>query len=136
MEDRPHSVALGVAIGILFGITPLFGIKMPLAVALSFILRGNIIATLIIVGMADLFTPALVAVYVLEYKLGCFIFAMKTHAASIDLINDPGQVPQWAAIINKARPLLTGSIIFGSLVALPAYVAVRAMLTRGKARNK
>ena len=132
IEDAPHSIALGVAIGILFGITPLFGIKMPLAVALSFILRGNIVATLVIVGMADLFTPALEIIYVLEYKIGCFLFAMKAHAASIDLIDDPGQVPHWIAIVKKGLPLLVGSISLGAVTAIPVYVAVRAMLLNRK----
>ena len=132
IEDAPHSVALGVAIGILFGITPLFGIKMPIAVALSFILRGNIVATLVIVGMADFFTPALALIYVLEYKIGCFLFAMKAHAASIDLINDPGEVPHWLAIVKKGLPLLTGGITLGAVTAMPAYLAVRAILSRKK----
>ncbi len=132
IEDAPHSVALGVAIGILFGITPLFGIKMPLAVALSFILRGNIVATLIIVGMADLFTPALAVVYLLEYKIGCFLLILKTHAASIDLIDDPGEVPHWIAIVSKGLPLLVGSITLGAVTAMPAYIAVRAIMSRRK----
>ena len=132
IEAAPHSIAIGVAIGILFGITPLFGVKMPLAVALSFILRGNIVATLIIVGLADVLTPLLAIVYVIEYKLGCFLFAMKTHAASIDLIDDPGQVPHWAAIAKHGLPLLVGAIIFGIVAAIPTYIVVRAVLSRNK----
>ena len=88
IEDRPHAVALGVAIGVLFGITPLFGIKMPLAVVLSFILRGNIIATLVVVGLADICTPVLAIVYLIEYKLGCLIFQIGSHLASWDLIDE------------------------------------------------
>lgn len=132
LEDTPHAVALGVAIGILFGITPLFGIKMPLAVALSFILRGNVIATLIIVGMADLLVPVLAAVYFLEYKIGCFLLALKAHAASIDLIDDQGQVPHWIAIVRMGLPLLAGSIVLGAVAAMPAYIAVKAVLSHKK----
>lgn len=132
IEDAPHSVALGIAIGILFGITPLFGIKMPLAVALSFILRGNIVATLIIVGVADLLVPALAVVYLFEYKIGCFLVALNAHAPSIDLIDDSGQVPHWIAIARKGLPLLVGSIALGIATAIPVYVAARAILSRKK----
>lgn len=132
LEDTPHAVALGVAIGILFGITPLFGIKMPIAVALAFILRGNVIATLVIVGMADILVPLLAVVYVLEYKLGCFLCALKTHAASVNLIDDPGEIPHWLAIVDKAMPLLVGSLALGAAISIPAYIAVRAILARRK----
>lgn len=130
IEDTPHAIALGVAIGILFGITPLFGIKMPLAVALSFIARGNIVATLVIVGLADIFTPALAAVYYAEYKIGCLLFALKAHYASANLIDERGMMPHWVEIVSKALPLLAGSFAVGILAAIPAYGAVRALLNR------
>jgi hypothetical protein len=130
IEDTPHSIALGAAIGILFGITPLFGIKMPLAVALSFILRVNIITTLVIVGLADIFTPALVFVYFAEYKIGCFLFALKAHCASVNLIDEQGVVPQWLGLAKQGLPLLTGSLVVGMLAAIPAYGFVRAILNK------
>lgn len=130
IEDTPHAIALGVAVGILFGITPLFGIKMPLAVLLSFVARANVIATLVIVGLADLLTPFLVAVYYLEYKIGCLLFALKAHSASMSLIDEQGVVPCWMGLARKGYPLLVGSIILGILVAIPAYGFVKVLLNR------
>lgn len=130
IEDRPHSVALGVAIGLLFGITPLFGIKMPLAVALSFITRGNIVATLIVVGLADILVPAMAFVYYFEYKIGCFIFNTASHYASWDLIDEHGMMPTWVRVMRKGLPLFAGSLILGAVVAVPAYGSVRFLLEK------
>lgn len=130
IEDTPHAVALGVAIGILFGITPLFGIKMPLAVALSFIARGNVIATLAIVGLMDIFTPALAFIYFAEYKIGCLLFALKAHYASADLIDEHAMMPHWIELARKGLPLLVGGIVTGIAAAIPAYCMVRIALNK------
>lgn len=128
LEDTPHAIALGAAIGVLFGITPLVGIKMPLAVALSFIARGNIIATLAVVGLADIFTPALIAVYYAEYKVGCLLFALNAHQASAGLIDEGGMLPHWVELARKGLPLLAGSVLVGALAAIPVYGIMRGIL--------
>lgn len=130
IEDKPHSVALGVAIGLLFGITPLFGIKMPLAVALSFITRGNVIATLVVVGLADICVPALAFVYYFEYKLGCLIFNVASHYASWDLIDEHDMMPSWIRLLKKGMPLFVGSIALGIISAIPAYGIVKFLLEK------
>ena len=130
IEDRPHAVALGVAIGILFGITPLFGIKMPLAVALSFIARGNIVATLVVVGLADICMPALAVVYLIEYKLGCLIFQIGSHLASWDLIDEYDMMPSWLRLLKKGMPLFVGSLVLGAIAAVPTYGIVRSILEK------
>jgi uncharacterized protein (DUF2062 family) len=130
IEDRPHAVALGVAIGVLFGITPLFGIKMPLAVVLSFILRGNIIATLVVVGLADICTPVLAIVYLIEYKLGCLIFQIGSHLASWDLIDECDMMPSWLRVLRKGMPLFVGSLALGAIAAVPAYGFVKFLLEK------
>jgi uncharacterized protein (DUF2062 family) len=130
LEDRPHAVALGVAIGILFGVTPLFGVKMPLAVALAFIARGNIIATLVVVGLADICTPALAVVYFIEYKLGCLIFNLGSHLASWDLIDESDMMPSWIRVMKKGLPILVGSLALGVVAAVPAYGVVKYLLEK------
>lgn len=134
IDDTPHAIALGVAIGVLFGITPLFGIKMPLAVGLSFILRGNIIATLIVVGLADIFTPALAVVYFIEYKLGCLIFALGSHYGSWDLIDECDMMPCWVRVVKKGLPLFVGSVSFGVISAVPAYSAIKIIFNKIRRR--
>lgn len=136
IEDTPHAVALGTSIGVLFGITPLFGIKMPLAVALSFIARANIVATLAIVSLADLFTPFLAVVYFAEYKIGCYLFALSAHAPSMDLIDENCMMPHWIAFLQKGLPLLAGSLIVGTVVAVPVYGIIKGLLNKKCSKNK
>jgi len=47
LQGDPHSLALGVAIGLFIGITPTIPLHTALILILAWILRGNIIAALI-----------------------------------------------------------------------------------------
>ena len=41
IEDTPHSIALGVAIGIFFGFTPLWSLKTLLSIAVAWLCKSN-----------------------------------------------------------------------------------------------
>jgi hypothetical protein len=47
LQGDPHSLALGVAIGLFIGITPTIPLHTVLIIVLTWILRGNILAALI-----------------------------------------------------------------------------------------
>ena len=47
LQGDPHSLALGVAIGLFVGITPTIPLHTALIIVLAWILRGNILAALI-----------------------------------------------------------------------------------------
>lgn len=47
LQGDPHSLALGVAIGLFVGITPTIPLHSALIIVLAWILRGNILAALI-----------------------------------------------------------------------------------------
>src|SRR4029453_9348134 len=47
IEDTPHSIALGVAIGIFFGFTPLWSLKTLLSIAVAWLFKSNKIAAAI-----------------------------------------------------------------------------------------
>ena len=57
LPDTPHSIALGSAIGMFFGFTPLFGLKTLLSLALAWLFKGNKIAAFISVTLHDIILP-------------------------------------------------------------------------------
>ena len=67
IEDTPHSIALGVAIGIFFGFTPLWSLKTLLSIAVAWLFKSNKIAAAISVQLHDLILPFMPAIYLWEY---------------------------------------------------------------------
>ena len=63
IADTPHSVALGSAIGIFFGFTPLWSLKTLLSIATAWLFRCNKIAAAIAVTLHDIILPFMPAIY-------------------------------------------------------------------------
>ena len=72
IADTPHSIALGSAIGIFFGFTPLYPLKTLLSIAVAWVFRCNKVAAAIAVTLHDVLIWAMPAIYVAEYHLGCW----------------------------------------------------------------
>jgi len=62
LPDSPHRIAVGIACGVFVSFSPLFGLHFFYAAFLAFILRGNVLASLIGTAMGNPFTfPAIVS---------------------------------------------------------------------------
>src|ERR1700736_5221596 len=72
IADTPHSIALGSAIGIFFGFTPLYCLKTLLSIALAWTCRCNKGPAAIAVTLHDVLIFAMPAIYFAEYTLGCW----------------------------------------------------------------
>jgi uncharacterized protein len=72
MADTPHSIALGSAIGIFFGFTPLWSLKTLLSIAVAWVCRCNKVAAAIAVTVHDVLIFVMPAIYFAEYKIGCW----------------------------------------------------------------
>ncbi len=81
IADTPHSIALGSAIGIFFGFTPLYPLKTLLSIGAAWVCRCNKIAAAIAVTLHDVVIWAMPAIYIAEYQLGCWSFAAAASAA-------------------------------------------------------
>src|SRR5258707_14644230 len=73
IRDTPEAIAGGVAIGIFFGFTPLFGLKLASAVFFAWVTRSNIIAAMLASAMPDLILPFMPVIYRFEYRLGHYL---------------------------------------------------------------
>lgn len=73
LPDPPHRIARGVFAGVFVSFTPFFGIHLGLGAALSFVIRGNIVAAMLatLVGNPLTFPPiALASMQLGNYLLG------------------------------------------------------------------
>src|SRR5882762_2071088 len=73
IADSPHSIALGSAIGIFFGFTPLWTMKTLLSIGVAWLFNSNKIAAAISVTLHDVILPFWPAIYLAEYKIGYWI---------------------------------------------------------------
>lgn len=128
LKDRPHAIAGGVAIGMLIGFTPLFGLKTLLCIGLAFLLRCNPIAAVIAVSLHDVVTPFWPFLLVLEYRLGAWVLGAP-HLT-------PGHhfrmqdVMKWTTFLDVGFPMLVGSLFLAIPAAIIAYFLTIGFLKR------
>jgi hypothetical protein len=133
IEDTPHSIALGVAIGIFFGFTPLWSLKTLLSIGVAWICKSNKIAAAISVQLHDLILPFMPAIYLWEYKIGFWVLhhylprRVRLHGFAFrDYFH-------WETFFSLGRPVLIGSIIIGLPSAAVVYFICRALVTSHRA---
>lgn len=137
IRDTPQSIALGAAIGILLGFTPLFGLKTLLALLLAVVFRVNKIAAVVAVSLHDVAFPLWPVLYRVEFDLGYW------------LLHEPHQWParlevrhldyhswlHWNQFATVGTPMLLGSFILGVPAGLVVYSLLKGALVRRQQRG-
>jgi uncharacterized protein len=132
IRDTPNAIAGGVAIGIFFGFTPLFGLKTLLSLLFAWLTGSNLLAAVIAVTLHDVVLPFMPMVYRWEYDLGYW------------LLSDPHEWPpslrhlrwsghtwrSWTTFFTIGKPLLLGSLICASPVATLVFALTRGFVRR------
>lgn len=135
LPDTPHAIALGSAIGMFFGFTPLFGLKTLLSFGGAWLCKANKTAAVITVTLHDVLLPFVPAMFFWQYKVG--MWAMY------------GRVPQrpgfrqvalrdymeWTTFLTVGRPILVGSLYLALPAAVVVYFGLRAVLIRARKTN-
>jgi uncharacterized protein len=133
MADTSHSIALGSAIGIFFGFTPLWSLKTLLSIALAWICRCNKIAAAIAVTVHDVLIFVMPAIYFAEYKVGCWALRrpppahrVRFHFGLQDYLNrDVFHRLVWPAVV--------GSLFLAIPSAVIVYFVMRMLISRARA---
>ncbi|MGI8891124.1 MAG: DUF2062 domain-containing protein [Chthoniobacterales bacterium] len=135
IKDTPHSIALGVAIGIFFGFSPLWSLKTLLSIAVAWICKGSKVAAAVSVSLHDVILPFMPAIYLWEYKLG--FWAMHGHLPRRIHFSKMGlrDYAHWESFITLGRPLLIGSIFIGLPSAVAAYFICLSLVKTHRARR-
>jgi uncharacterized protein (DUF2062 family) len=134
LPDTPHSIALGSAVGMFFGFTPLFGLKTLLSITVAWLFRSNKIAAVITVTLHDLLLPFVPAMFFWQYRMGMWALHGRVpqrpgfrHVALRDFM-------EWTTFLTVGRPLLVGSLFFAVPAALVVYFGLRGLLIRSRAK--
>jgi len=141
VDDTPHRIALGLAVGIFITWTPTMGLQMVLTIALAALLRANKFVGVPFVWISNPVTaPALygfnflVGTWLLpgDYSLSSFITSVRqatqvafTGAGWMDKIG-----AWWGATIDFFWPLWVGSLVVAFVLAVPTYIATRWAVVR------
>jgi uncharacterized protein (DUF2062 family) len=132
IRDTPEAIAGGVAIGVFFGFTPLFGIKTLCAIFFAWLTRSNIIAAVLAGTLHDLVLPIMPAIFIWEYEVGYWILNQewprgipKVHLAWHEWRN------WWRLLTSEVgRPMLLGSITIAAPLGVVFYFVTKKVVAR------
>jgi uncharacterized protein (DUF2062 family) len=133
VDDTPHRIALGLAIGIFVTWTPTIGLQMVITIALAALFRANKVVGVPFVWISNPFT--LVPIYYPNYLVGAWLLrspnAWDSVAAALSAdgwwetlkaLRDAG----W----NVFWPLWIGSILVGLALGTLTYFVTRYAVIR------
>jgi uncharacterized protein len=132
LPDTPHSIALGSAIGMFFGFTPLFGLKTIFAFLTTWAFKANKTSAVITVQLHDILLPLVPAMFFWQYKLGMWALYHRMpqrpgyrRVALADFM-------EWTTFLTVGRPILIGSLFFALPAAVVVYFGLRGVLIRAR----
>jgi uncharacterized protein (DUF2062 family) len=132
IRDTPEAIAGGVAIGIFFGFTPLFGLKTLSAIFVAWLTRSNLLAAVLATTLHDIILPFMPAIYLWEFNLGYWILSQPHHwpASPVKLMLTPDTWRSWTTFVTIGKPMLVGSACSGAPVAAVAFFLCRIFVER------
>jgi uncharacterized protein (DUF2062 family) len=136
LPDTPHSIALGSAVGMFFGFTPLFGMKTLLSITVAWLLKSNKIAAVITVTLHDLILPLVPAMFYWQYKLGMWALYGRVPQREGFRRVSLRDFMEWTTFFTVGQPILVGSLFFAVPAAALVYFALRGVLIRSRAKSK
>lgn len=135
LRDSPHSIALGVAIGIFVGLTPTMGIQMVISAIIATFCGANRIAAISMVYITNPLTA--IPIYTSIYYFGSFLLGIEHQGFSRILkkiISQENTLDKFKMIISQGwavqLPLWFGAIIVGTACSIPSYILIKAMVVR------
>ncbi len=130
LNDTPHRIALGVAVGIFITWTPTMGFQMILTVLLATLLRAHKFVGIPFVWISNPLT--MIPVYGPSYFIGGrllgggYSWATFTEAMQHAINHQDGWIAQtkacWVAVLKVFWPLWTGSLVVALILGGIAYV--------------
>lgn len=136
LRDTPHAIAGGVAWGIFFGMTPLFGLKTLACLLGAWLSRCSKLAAVIAVSLTDVVTPFWPVILRIQYDIGYWLLSqphrfppkMDMHSMKV------GELLKWTTFFDVGLPMLVGGAIMALPLALVAY-AITYFLLRSRANR-
>lgn len=136
IRDTPHAIAGGVAIGVFFGFTPLFGFKTLLALLIAWLLRCSKISAALAVTFHDIVLPLWPLVLRWQYIIGYWLWFRPHHLPKRLKFQHPTieHLLDWNKFENVIWPMFIGSVIMAVPVSLAFYLITLKIVTRYQAK--
>ncbi|NUB46660.1 DUF2062 domain-containing protein [Fertoebacter nigrum] len=139
LPDKPHKIARGVFAGTFVNFPPIFGVQALSAIALAWVMRGNILAAVLCTFLSNPITTPIIAVGSLE--LGYWMLGRDESLTFLSIVAAFGDAggelwrnfkamftdapTEWGSLAEFWRrvyfPYLVGSIIPGLIISTMAY---------------
>lgn len=143
LEDSPHRLALGFAVGIFVAWTPTIGLQMLLAALLTWLCRANKLIAIAVVWISNPYTA--LPIYWFNYLVGYWcVGGEKVNWAWFDtLLTRPEPNMGFSAYLSYAYhkmtevayPLILGSCLVGIVLALVSYPLILRLFKKRDLRN-
>ncbi len=145
VDDTPHRIALGVAVGIFVAWTPTIGFQMLLTLALAWLVRANKLVGLPFVWISNPLT--FMPLYGTNFILGRWMLGGNYRAPDLAKTFSIGGSWWFEAWVNRIRafweatwhaftPLWLGSFVVGLFLGIVTYIMVRyAVVAYRRARQ-
>jgi len=153
IDDSPHKIALGVALGLFIAWSPLLGLHIFIAIILSMLLRANKFAALVSIWVSNVFTFFII--YYPAYLVGRFIFNAfapdrtmnkEQVSAAFNKLFAPGNIltelftkQYWIDFIALTKTigpeLWLGCFIVGGIVAVSSYLICYKLIISHRVKN-
>lgn len=127
LDDTPHHIALGTAVGVFVGLTPTSGMQMLLVLAISGLVRFNRAAGVLATYISNPLTGIPLAY--LNYRVGILFCESTLTAKEFVTLVTSDWWHNWRMIIGVlfselGLPYLVGSLVVATISALLTYPGV------------
>ena len=133
LDDTPHSIALGAAIGVFITFTPTVGVQVLLVLILSLFVRFNRFAAIVLVYLSNPVT--IIPIYYADYVIGLFVqgesgLSLEEFGLLWDQsVSTAGEVGFWGAtqVLFKSLgtdviiPMFMGGGVLGGFFGVVTY---------------
>jgi uncharacterized protein (DUF2062 family) len=135
IRDTPEAIAGGVAFGIFFSLTPLFGLKTVCVLLFCWLTRSNIIAAIVAGTLHLLVFPLMPLLYVAEFRIGYWLVNHEWPKKMVTMHLTWHELFNWRIFSEVGKPWLLGSIIYGAPVGLLSYWVAKTVIVRHRRKN-
>jgi len=137
LDDAPHYIALGTAVGVFVGLTPTVGLQMVLVLLIWTLVRPlfrfNRMAALIAVYVSNPLT--VVPMYWFNYRVGTLYFSSTITRKEFAAIFQYDSLSEWwqaltRLFVDVGVPLVVGSLIVATVGGLITYPLMLRLFMR------
>lgn len=152
VDDSPHNLALGVAVGLFMAWLPAIGIQILFALAAAIILRANKFLALTFVWVSNVFTYGII--YLPNFLIGKFLLdiigvsheSTRSQVArlmemlgSFSILKQMWQFSFWQRLwrltLDIGAPLWLGSFLLATLIAAVSYYSTFKLIIWYRTKN-